>query len=508
MSRQPFAPTAFSSRHIIWLGLLAALAGCASGPNYQTPAHAASPAGWEQRPSSTPELSHNVAVDTQALPQQWWTVFNDTVLTTLERKLVDGNIDLQTYALRFSQSRLQQAVIASQSGPQVSATAQVTRQRESENSAETRLINAIATNNAQKQKLISLLSTPFTQYQAGFDASWELDLWGRVARSVESAKASADAAAAMLKQAHLSLSGELAQAYFQLRQAQQQQQLLQQQIALTRQLLKLNEVQAANGLISEDRLITLHNQLADQQARLSPLQAQTGQLSNRLTLLTGGLPGDLNTLLAPRPADTAPSALPDLRLGIPSELVRRRPDIQAAEAQLHAATADIGVAVAELYPRISLGASLGYQSISQSKFGDWGSRTWQVGPVLSLPIFDQGRRRATIQLRKQEQQQAAIAYQHSVLKAWQEVDDALTSYAGEQQRNQQLHNMLSRQQQLWQLANARYRNGLVNQQDTLQAEQQVIRAQSDLADSNQHLQTDLVAIYKAVGGGDIPVKIE
>lgn len=164
--------------------------------------------------------------------------------------------------------------------------------------------------------------------------------------------------------------------------------------------------------------------------------------------------------------------------------------------------------MAELYPRISLGASLGYQSISQSKFGDWGSRTWQVGPVLSLPIFDQGRRRATIQLRKQEQQQAAIAYQHSVLKAWQEVDDALTSYAGEQQRNQQLHNMLSRQQQLWQLANARYRNGLVNQQDTLQAEQQVIRAQSDLADSNQHLQTDLVAIYKAVGGGDIPVKIE
>lgn len=179
-------------------------------------------------------------------------------------------------------------------------------------------------------------------------------------------------------------------------------------------------------------------------------------------------PGSLNQRLAAPAADSA--ALPGLTLGIPSEILRRRADIRAAEAKLHAATANIGVAVADLYPRITLSAGAGLQSVSGGNFTDWGARNWQIGPVLSLPVFNRASLRTTVELRKLEQQEAAIAYQKTVLSAWRELDDALAGYASEQQQNRQLKARYAQQQQALRHAQARARNGLTNQLPVLQAE--------------------------------------
>lgn len=478
---------------------LALLGGCASvGPDFQKP----TPTVPSQRPTSAPDLASDVPLGDQALPQRWWTVFGDPMLDGLQARLLEGSLDLRNAALRFAQSRLQRSVVASQEGPHVDARAQATRQRQSEHGAESRLVQAIA-GATNRQALTELLAQPFPLYQAGFDASWELDLWGRVRRSVESADAGVEAAAALLAQARLALSGELARAYFHLRLAQRQQALLDEQAAVARDALGLLEGQAAHGLIADDEVLAQRARVAELQALRPPLRAREAALLNQLTTLSGTLPGALNEALAPLPlpADHAAPALPDLALGLPSELARRRPDLRAAEAQLHAATADIGIAVADLYPRIALGAGAGLQSIEAGRFGEWSARTWQLGPVLSLPLFDHGRRRATVELRKLQQQQAAVAYQQAVLRAWQEIDDALADYAAERQRHAQLQARLDERRRAWALARGRRANGLSSELPVLQARQAWLQSRADLAENEAGLSTALVAVFKAVGGG-------
>lgn len=486
------------SSFVVLATALTLLAGCANvGPDFQKP----TPVVPTQRPTSAPDLISGLPLSDQALPQRWWTVFGDPVLDGLQARLLGGSLDLRNAALRFAQSRLQRSVVASQELPHVDARAQATRQRQSEHGAETRLVQAIA--GANRQALAELLADPFPLYQAGFDASWELDLWGWVRRSVESADAGVEAAEALLAQARLALSGELARAYFNLRLAQRQQALLDEQTAVAQDALGLLEGQAAHGLIADDDVLAQRARVAELQALRPPLRARESAQLNQLTTLSGALPGALNQALAPLPlpADHAAPALPDLALGLPSELARRRPDLRAAEAQLHAATADIGIAVADLYPRISLGAGAGLQSIEAGRFGEWSSRTWQVGPVLSLPLFDHGRRRATVELRKLQQQQAAVAYQQAVLKAWQEIDDALADYAAERQRHAQLQARLDERRRAWALAQGRRASGLSSELPVLLARQAWLQSRADLADNEARLSTALVAVIKAVGGG-------
>ncbi|WP_298234273.1 efflux transporter outer membrane subunit [uncultured Azohydromonas sp.] len=477
---------------------LALLVGCATvGPDFHAPA----PAVPAQRPTSAPDLASGLPVSEKVLPQRWWTVFGDPVLDGLQARLLENSLDLRNAVLRFAQSRLQRSVVASQALPHVDARAQATRQRQSEHGAETRLVRALP--GANREEIAELLAEPFPLYQAGFDASWELDLWGRVRRSVESADAGVEAADALLAQARLALSGELARAYFNLRLAQRQQALLDEQAAVARDALGLLEGQAAHGLIADDEVLAQRARVAELQALRPPLRAREAALLNQLTTLSGVLPGALNEALAPLPlpADAAAPALPDLALGLPSALARRRPDLRAAEAQLHAATADIGIAVADLYPRIALGASAGLQSIEAGRFGEWSSRTWQIGPVLSLPLFDHGRRRATVELRKLQQQQAAVAYQQAVLKAWQEIDDALADYAAQRQRHARLRERLDERHRAWALAQGRRASGLSSELPVLQARQAWLQARADLADNDARLSTALVAVFKAAGGG-------
>jgi NodT family efflux transporter outer membrane factor (OMF) lipoprotein len=436
------------------------------------------------------------------LPGPWWKQFDDPILDQLQDRAAQASPDVRTAALRFAQSRMQRVTVAAQRGPTLDATGAATRQRQSEYSAGTRLAEAVAP--ANREELVSVLSAPFTLYQGGFDASWEADLWGRVRRSIESADAGVDNAAALLDEVRLSVASELARDYFELRLTQQQLDLLDQDVKAARESLSLLQARARGGLVEELDVSRQRSQLADLEARMPNLRAREAASINQIGLLVDARPGELNRTLAahpPAPLTGLPAHLPDLSLGIPSQVALRRPDIRAAEARLHAATADIGVAVADLYPRITLGATFGYESFKGSRFGEWGTRTWSIGPSLSLPIFDQGRRRATVVLRQLAQQEAAVAYQQTVLKAWQEIDDALTGYDAERGRNARLREKESASRDAYDLARARYAGGLTDFLVQLDAQRTWLQARRDLSDSNHQLFVRLIAIYKAVGGG-------
>jgi NodT family efflux transporter outer membrane factor (OMF) lipoprotein len=352
-----------------------------------------------------------------------------------------------------------------------------------------------------------VLSEPHYFYQAGFDASWELDLWGRIRRAVESADANVSASQALLAQVQLSVQAEVARRYFELRAAQRQIKIARDDIAAAEETLELVKARADGGLTTDLDVTRQSAQAADLRARLPQLLAQEALADNQITLLLGDRPGALRSQLAAPPDSASTAALPDLSLGLPSAMALRRPDIQVAQAQLHAATANIGVAVADLYPRVTIGAGFGFQSVDGDSFADWGSRQWSIGPSLQLPIFDGGRRRATVTLRELQQQEAAVSYQQTVLKAWHEIDDALSAYTAERLRNVQLADRERSSRDALQLARVRYDHGLTDFLVQLDAQRTWLQAQREYTESTSRLALGLVAVSKALGGaGELAAK--
>ncbi len=479
------------------LSLLAvALTGCAAvGPGFDAPQPAA-PDDWTSWRAADASL-RIPAASTQALPPQWWRAFGDPVLDQLQQRAAQASPDLRTAALRFAQARAQRSATAAQRGPEVNASGGAARQAQSEHGASTRMLGIMGAS----PSVAELLAAPFTLYQAGFDASWEPDLWGRVRRSIEAADADVAQHTALLDLARLSLASELARNYFELRTTQRQTRLLREDIAALGERLNILQARADGGVIDHLDLSRQRAELAALQAQLPGLLAQEGASANQLTLLLGERPGALRAELAPQTESGAP-ALPDLAqqgLGLPSEVALRRPDIRAAEARLHSATAGIGIATAELYPSIRLGAKFGFESYLSGEFADWGSRTWSIGPSLSLPVFDQGRRKSVVQLRELQQQEAAVNYQQTVLKAWQEIDDALSAYAAEQQQARQLEARERSAADARHLAQARYDGGAADYTAVLDTQRSHLQARRELAASQGRLAARFVAVNKALG---------
>ncbi|MDM0113226.1 efflux transporter outer membrane subunit [Variovorax sp. J22R133] len=483
----------------VWLALqvaaILALAGCAVGPDFK-PAVPEAPADFSAWHGGSPELvdAQRALAKPGATPFGW-SIFGDPVLIRLEERALAANSDVQAAALRFAQSRVQGSIVRSQRLPQVNASGSVSRVRESEDGDITRILGAL--NPANRDQIIKILADPHDLYQAGFDASWEVDLWGRVGRAMEAADANAVASQAMLAQVQLSVQAELARRYFDLRSLQRQIRIARSDIEAGQETRDLVQARANGGLTTDLDVVRQDAQLADVRAKVPQLLMQEAQAANAITLLAGERPGALAAELAAQP-DAPVAALPDLSMGLPSEVALRRPDIQSAEAQLHAATADIGVAVADLYPRITIGANFGFLSVTDSAFAEWGSRQWSIGPSLQLPIFDGGRRRATVTLRKLQQQQAAVAYQQTVLKAWQEIDDAMNAYAAESQRNAELARRERSSRDALLLARVRYESGLTDFLVQLDAQRNLLQAQRDYAESTGRLATGLVSISKAL----------
>jgi NodT family efflux transporter outer membrane factor (OMF) lipoprotein len=471
-----------------------ALVGCAIGPDRVKPAPAA-PDDWSTWRSGDDSLHAPIVVG-ESLPADWWRAFQDPVLDRLQQRALEASPDLQTAALHYVQARLQRIGVAAQQVPQIGLGGGVNRQRQSENNAGLRIIDAIGFPN--RDALAKLIAEPFNFYQIGFDASWELDLWGRVSRSIEAADADVARQAALLDLARLSLASDVARNYFELRTTQRQIILVREDVAALEDRLSLLQARAQAGVIDYLDIERQRAEVSGLRAQLPMLLAQEGAGANRIALLLGQRPGALRSELTPTTSD-APVVLPDLALGLPSEVARRRPDIRAAEARLHSATAGIGIARADLYPSIVLGARAGHESYLAGEFFDWGSRTWSVGLSLDLPLFDRGRRKSVVQLRELQQQEAAVAYQRTVLQAWQEIDDALNGYTAERQQATDLQTRVRSARQAYELARARYDGGTVDFIAVLDSQRSYLQARRDLVASNGRISNWYVTVNKAIG---------
>lgn len=487
---------------VAFLTLCLGAAGCTVGPNFKAPS-AQAPDDWSQWRSGSADVVA-VPAGKQPMPAEWWTLLGDPVLNDLESRALAASPDLQTAALHLAQARAQRGAAASAGLPQVNASAGVTRERMSEYGASTRLFDVLAGDN--RDQLAEYLAKPFTLYQGGFDAGWEIDLWGKVRRSVEAADAGIAQQGALLDLTRLSVTAEVAQAYFAMRNAQAQGAAASEDIALLKDRVGLVDARVNGGMSDHTAIETDQASLRGSEANLPALQAEAAVQANRIAIALGVQPGTLRDALKPAALGPLSPALPDLSLGMPSEVALRRPEVRAAEAKLHAATAQIGVAVADLYPSITLGGGFGLESYRSQNLFDWASRTWQIGPSLSLPIFDGGRRRSTVEVRKLEQREAAVNFQVAVLKAWQEIDDALTGYTADWQTRQQLADRLKHARANADLVEARYRGGQVNYLPVIDARRSALAARRELDESDARLRTRLAAINKAIGNVPPPAK--
>lgn len=497
----PRAPSAATCGSLVtsaalWLPLVLALTACTTlGPEHHAPAVNA-PAQWADRHGGPPSLAAPPDA-AAAFPADRWSVFGDPILVELQGLARTSNADARTAALRLLQARVEETTASAQRGVQTGARAAASRQRQSESGSGTRVAGALG--GSAGERVISTLSSPFGLYQAGFDASWEPDLWGRVLRSEQAAQATTQGQEANLRQVHLGVAAEVARNYFALRQVQAQRGLAEQELATARETQTLLQGRHEQGLADDSSLLSQRAGITGLQATLSALQQQEAQAINRLTLLCGTEPGALNGRLMADAAEPLSGPMPDLRLGLPSDLARRRPDIAAAESRLRTATANIGIAQADLYPRIMLGASFGFETVDSASIAAWGARQWSIGPSLSLPVFDGGRRRASVALRELQQQEAAVAFQQTVLQAWHEVDDAVAAYIAEAQRLQQIQQRLDLGSDQATRSQARYDTGMISYLPVLAARTAVLQARRDIADSQARMRIALAALFKALG---------
>jgi NodT family efflux transporter outer membrane factor (OMF) lipoprotein len=415
------------------------------------------------------------------------------------------NLDVKTAAIRLTESRAQLGVARAALFPTANGHASYVRQQASNNgffAVIPSAAGASAANGAPGNSAGGVQSSglkPFDIFQGGFDASWEIDLWGGVARSVESATATTEAATEAARSALLSSMAEVARDYIQLRGVQAQLVIARDNVRTARQSLDLTRQRAAGGVTTDLDVANASAQLRTTLAQIPALEQQEAQTINALSLLLGQPPNALRAeLQAAKPVPPVPPRVP---VGLPSELARRRPDIRQAEAQLHAATADIGVAKANFYPSVNLTGSFGLQSLQFGKLFNLNSKQYSVGPGLTIPIFQGGQLRSTLQLREAQQQEAAVNFQKTVLGAWHDVDNALTAYQAEQTRRDELIQAVAENRRAFVLAQSRYQQGVADFLTVLDAQRSLLAAQLQLADSTTTVSSNLVALYKALGGG-------
>jgi outer membrane protein, multidrug efflux system len=475
------------------------LAACTVGPNFVRPT-AQTPAHWSAR-ATAPAAS---TVTEQSLElDAWWQAFGDPVLSSLVERAVKSNLDLRTAVLRIDEARAQRAIAAAAYWPTLSLDASYTRERFSETTPTGKTFSSIGTNHIPGIPSFSF-PNPYNQFQLSAGASWEIDLFGRVRRSVEAANASLQVSVEDQRAVLVSVLADVAQSYVELRGAQSRLRTAKENLATVDELLDLTRRRRAAGLTTHIDVSNATAQSAVTQAQLPAFELEITQSINQLSRLLALEPEALREELDPRGSPAAavpvPSAPAEVPIGLPAELARRRPDIREAEANLHAATAQIGVAVADLFPRLSLGANGGFQSASTGNLFEWASRFGSIGPSLDLPLFDRGRWK-TVRLYDVRAQEAALAYQRTVLDALHEVENALAAYAADQQRRAWLDTTVAQNRETLALSRQRYESGVVSFIDVLDAERTLQQNELSLDDSIAAVSTDLVRVYRALGGG-------
>jgi multidrug efflux system outer membrane protein len=471
---------------------LAILTGCKVGPNFKAPQEPV-----PDQYSGTATAAPQVTADAPPESSFWWQQFHDPQLDALEDKAATGNLDLKAAYLRIVESRVQVQSARAQGLPSLNASASYNR--EELGLAGIVKSQHIDTSSPAAGGLISQLEKPVNLYQLGFDASWELDLFGKVRRSVEAADAQALNAVESRNDVLISLQAEVAQTYFQLRAGQALRQIIADQIAAQRDVVDLIQSRQQHGLAGEADVATAQAQLANLQSTLPPYEQSVATSKHALAVLTGQNPEAMDAEFAE--SGTLPAVPGVIPVGLPSTLARRRPDIRASEAALHAATAQIGVAVSEFFPDITLSGTLGLRNLSPGYLFQWDSKFYTLGPTVSIPLFHGGALDANVKLSRAQAAEAALSYRKSVLTALQEVEDGLTSLQQDALRTAALQESVDANQRALDVDLNAYNHGLTTYISVLTVQLQTVQAKQQLAQAQLTQNTDLVKLYKALGGG-------
>jgi NodT family efflux transporter outer membrane factor (OMF) lipoprotein len=473
---------------------LLALCGCAAvGPDFVPPDPMLPTVSFFGKPEPAVAEAQSAPLDFSARDSRWWAVFRDPILTSLAERVAGANLDVRTATLRLAESRFQRGVTASAEFPSLNANASYQRELFSEN-------GLVSLGNAFAPPGKPFIVPPISVWQTGFDASWEIDIWGRVRRQIEAADADVEASEFQRRDTLVSVLAELARDYIDLRGVQAQIFVTKENLRSSIEILQLTKIRAEKGVTTGLDVENAAAQVEAVRATLPSLMDQETERINALSLLLDEPPGALRGEFArSKPIPPSPPRVP---LGIPSELARRRPDIRQAEAQLHAATATIGVAVGDFYPNVTLnGGNVELNALDLKNLWKGSSLQYVIGPSVSLPIFEGGRLKSTLELREAQQQEAAIAYHKTVLQAWHEVINALVAYRTEQQRRARLKAQIGHSRQALALARVRYANGVADFLTVLDAERTLLQAELQHVQSTSAVSTDLVQLYKALGGG-------
>ena len=476
------------ARYIVYLFAISwCLGGCTAGPHYVRP-DVQVPGRW------TEEAADNTHAGTIGV-SQWWKLFNDPALNSLAGRAVGKNLDLRIAESRIREVRSALGVAAAAGLPRVDASALYTRGQRSESVPPFRsqAPGGASSNGSvfgnRRQNL----------FQAGFDSSWEIDVFGGVRRDVEAAKADIAAAEEGRRDVLVTLLAEVGRNYMALRGSQSRTAILHSNLEAQREILELTKVRFDAGLTTGLDVARAESLVATTRAQLPILDAEMKQTIYRLGVLVGGPPGGLLRELSKEAP--VPFHIPHVPLGLPSEMLRRRPDIRRAEKELEAATARVGVATADLFPRFSLTGSFGRRSDAFVDLSSGTSQLWAFGPSIRWPIFAGGRIRANIQVQNARQEQALALYEKAVLNSLEDVENALVSYSREQERHRSLMEAVAANRRAVEMANSRYSGGLEDFLSVLDARRSLFDSEDQLAQSEQAVAENVVRLYKALGGG-------
>lgn len=411
----------------------------------------------------------------------WWKTLEDPVLTELTGQAIHANLSVRQRVAALKQARAQRGITRARNFPTVGADTGIYRTGAGSTST--------SAGNGSASDLFSM----------GLDAGWEIDLFGGIKRANEAADADLAAGEADLKDILVSITAEVALSYLDVRVYQTRLDVAAANIEAQEKTAGLIQSRYQAGLSDELALKQAVYNLKSTQSQIPTLRTGLEAAKNRLAVLTGRQPGALHELL--KHHDVIPSAPILIAVGVPADTLRRRPDIRKAERRLAAQTARIGEAEAERYPKFNLMGSIGLESLEVGDILGWSSRIWQMGPGVSWNIFDAGSIRRNIQVQTAIQEQYLLAYEQSVLSALEEVENALTAFAEEQIRKNRLLEAVAAAQRAAELAQEQYTAGLIDFSNVLDAQRSLLSFEDELAVSDGKVVTNLVALYKALGGG-------
>jgi outer membrane protein, multidrug efflux system len=452
--------------------------GCAVGPNYKRP-QVAVPSQWTvaaARGTSTKPIEK----------EEWWSSFQDPELNSLIERAAAQNLDLKLALDRVDEARAARGIVRSGYFPSIDASTSATRNRQ-------KVIVPVAPSS------VKIVPVEFNNFQGGLGASWELDVFGGVRRGVQAAGADVAAAEENRRDVRVILFGDVGRAYAQLRGFQRRHEIANKNIKTQQDTLDLTRARAKAGLATELDVSRAAAQLESTKAVVPTLLSGIDISIHRLSVLLGEEPGALRSEL--ENASPIPAAGPDVEVGLPSDLLKRRPDIRRSEAQLVAATARIGEAKADLFPHFVLTGAAGRQASQLHDITLGAGNFFSVGPGISLPLFTGGRIRSNIAVQDARERQALTSYRSNVLNALEEVQNALVNYAQEQERRDRLNEAAQQSQLAVDLATEQYKAGLTDFLSVLEAQRELYADEDQAVQSQTSVATNVIALYRALGGG-------